>query len=104
LSDFGVLRTALMCCDDEGVAAFQLLRHRRNKPRALLYAFDLLELNGADLRRGPVEVRKANAAEPKCWIAAGATMHSPPSAGSCLDSRTRRPEPNGLLFEGDRVA
>jgi bifunctional non-homologous end joining protein LigD len=45
-----------------GVAAFQLLRHRRNEPKAILYAFDLLELNGADLRREPIEVRKATLA------------------------------------------
>jgi bifunctional non-homologous end joining protein LigD len=39
----------------------QMLRHRRNEPKAFLYAFDLLELNGADLRR-PIEVRKATLA------------------------------------------
>ena len=31
-------------------------------PRPFLYAFDLLELNGADLRREPIEVRKATLA------------------------------------------
>jgi ATP-dependent DNA ligase len=36
----------VVCCDEKGVAAFQLLRHRRNEPQAFLYAFDLLELNG----------------------------------------------------------
>ena len=41
----------VVCCDEKGVAAFQLLHRRRNEPRAFLYAFDLLELNGADLRR-----------------------------------------------------
>ena len=45
-----------------GVAAFRLLRHRRNEPAAFLYAFDLLELNGAELRREPIEVRKATLA------------------------------------------
>jgi bifunctional non-homologous end joining protein LigD len=45
-----------------GLATFQLLRHRRNEPRAFLYAFDLLELNGTDLRREPIEVRKATLA------------------------------------------
>jgi bifunctional non-homologous end joining protein LigD len=39
-----------------------LLRHRRNEPRAFLYAFDLLELNGTDLRKEPLEVRKATLA------------------------------------------
>jgi ATP-dependent DNA ligase len=43
------------------VASFQLLRHRLNEPKAL-YAFDLLELNGTDLRREPIEVRKATLA------------------------------------------
>ena len=42
--------------------SFQLLRHRRNEPKAFLYAFDLLELNGTDLRREPIEVRKATLA------------------------------------------
>ena len=44
------------------MATFQLLRHRRNEPKAFLYAFDLLELNGTDLRREPIEVRKATLA------------------------------------------
>src|SRR3954454_13380882 len=52
----------VVCCDERGVAAFQLLRHRRNEPKAFLYAFDLLELDGADLRREPIEVRKATLA------------------------------------------
>jgi ATP-dependent DNA ligase len=39
-----------------------LLRHRRNEPRAFLYVFDLLELNGTGLRREPIEVRKATLA------------------------------------------
>jgi bifunctional non-homologous end joining protein LigD len=47
----------VVCCDERGVAAFHVLR-RRNEPEAFLYPFDLLELNGADLRRKPIEVRK----------------------------------------------
>ena len=35
---------------------------RRNEPQVFLYAFDLLELDGADMRREPIEVRKANLA------------------------------------------
>jgi len=49
-------------CDEQGVTSFQLLRHRRNEPQAFLCAFDLLELNGTDLRREPIEVRKATLA------------------------------------------
>src|SRR4029079_11800811 len=51
-----------VCCDEKGGAAFQLLRHRRNEPRAFLYVFDLPELNGTGLRREPIEVRKATLA------------------------------------------
>jgi bifunctional non-homologous end joining protein LigD len=51
-----------VCCDERGLATFQLLRHRRNEPRAFLYAFDLLELDGADMRREPIELRKATLA------------------------------------------
>jgi bifunctional non-homologous end joining protein LigD len=47
----------VVCCDEKGVGAFQLLRHRRNEPQA-----DLLELNGAELRKEPIEVRKATLA------------------------------------------
>ena len=50
------------CCDEKGVTSFELLRHRRNGPQAFLYAFDLLELDGADLRREPIEMRKATLA------------------------------------------
>ena len=34
------------------------LLHRAND-RVFLYAFDLIELNGDDMRRDPLEVRKA---------------------------------------------
>jgi bifunctional non-homologous end joining protein LigD len=27
----------VVCCDENGLAAFQLLRHRRNEPKAFLY-------------------------------------------------------------------
>src|SRR6516165_9550806 len=46
-------------CDDNGVASFDLIRYRRHDDCTFLYAFDLLELNGDDLRRDPLEVRKA---------------------------------------------
>ena len=41
---------------------FDVLRRRRNEAEAFLYAFDLLELDGTDLRREPIEVRKATLA------------------------------------------
>ena len=39
-----------------------ILRQRRNEASAFLYAFDLLELDGTDMRREPIEVRKATLA------------------------------------------
>ena len=48
-----------MACDDNGVASFELVRHQRANGSIFLYAFDLIELNGNDLRRDPLEVRKA---------------------------------------------
>jgi bifunctional non-homologous end joining protein LigD len=51
-----------VACDDDGIASFDLLRHRRRDARVFLYAFDLVELNGDDLRRYPLERRKADLA------------------------------------------
>ena len=48
--------------DDNGVASFDLVRHQRANESIFLYAFDLLELNGDDLRGDPLEVRKATLA------------------------------------------
>jgi ATP-dependent DNA ligase len=51
-----------VACDDNGVASFDLVRHQRANGSVFLYAFDLVELNGDDLRRDPLEVRKATLA------------------------------------------
>jgi bifunctional non-homologous end joining protein LigD len=49
----------VVCCDERGLARFDVLGRRRNEAVAFLYAFDLLGLDGTDLRREPIEVRKA---------------------------------------------
>ena len=49
-------------CDENGVAVFERLRRKPEGRHVFLYAFDLLELNGKDLRREPIEVRKATLA------------------------------------------
>ena len=51
-----------VACDQNGVASFDLVRHQRANERIFLYAFDLIELNGDDLRRDPLEVRKVTLA------------------------------------------
>jgi ATP-dependent DNA ligase len=35
-----------VCCDEKGIAVFALLRYRERPAEILLYAFDLLELDG----------------------------------------------------------
>jgi bifunctional non-homologous end joining protein LigD len=50
-------------CDEQGLAVFKLLRSGgRVKRDAHLIAFDLLELDGQDLRQEPIETRKAELA------------------------------------------
>src|SRR6516164_6763978 len=44
--------------DDDGLASFELLRGRRHDRQVALCAFDLLELDGRDLRSTPLEDRK----------------------------------------------
>ena len=61
------LRTVILdgeavAVDDDGRASFDRLRHRLQDEAVFLYAFDLIELNGDDLRRDPLEVRKATLA------------------------------------------
>jgi bifunctional non-homologous end joining protein LigD len=51
-----------VACDDNGVASFDRIRYRRHDASVFLFAFDLIELNGDDLRRDPLEVRKATLA------------------------------------------
>ena len=42
-----------VACDDNAVASFDLVRHQRANESIFLYAFDLIDLNGDDLRREP---------------------------------------------------
>src|SRR5499433_3498271 len=45
-----------------GFAVFEQLRRKPTGKHVFLYAFDLLELDGEDLRREPLETRKATLA------------------------------------------
>jgi ATP-dependent DNA ligase len=49
-------------CGPDGIAVFDALHRRRTVAEAMLYAFDLLELDGADLRPLPLGDRKAKLA------------------------------------------
>ena len=70
------LRTVILdgeavAVDDDGRASFDRLRHRRHHETVFLYAFDLIERNGDDLRRDPLEVRKATLASLLRGVRAG---------------------------------
>jgi bifunctional non-homologous end joining protein LigD len=73
-----------VCCDDNGVPSFDRIRYRRYDASVFLYAFDLIELNGDDLRRDPLEVRKATA---RIYRGQGWTRHAVQRA-----YRGRRPD------------
>src|SRR5262245_48692218 len=51
-----------VACDKNGLAVFERLRRKPTGKHVFLYAFDLLELDGEDLRREPLETRKATLA------------------------------------------
>jgi bifunctional non-homologous end joining protein LigD len=54
----------VVICGEDGIPAFDRLRYgRQYKTEAVLFAFDLLELGGKDLRRSPLEERKRELAK-----------------------------------------
>jgi bifunctional non-homologous end joining protein LigD len=68
----------------DGVAVFAALHRRRAAPDAILHAFDLLELNGKDLRPLPLGERKAKLARLLAGSAAGI------SPAMCVTHSTER--------------
>ena len=53
-----IVDSEAIACDANGLSVFDLLRCRRQDDAVTLCAFDLLELDGDDLRQEPIEVRK----------------------------------------------
>src|SRR5436309_1890143 len=51
-----------VACDDKGMPSFDRIRYRHHDASVILYAFDLIELSGDDLRREPLDTRKATLA------------------------------------------
>src|SRR5262249_10400670 len=51
-----------VACEGNGMPSFDRIRYRRYDASVFLYAFDLIELNGDDLRREPLDTRKATLA------------------------------------------
>jgi bifunctional non-homologous end joining protein LigD len=53
----------IVCLDEKGVSQFNALLTTKGRDAAAFYAFDLIWLNGADLRRKPLMERKARLCE-----------------------------------------
>src|SRR5215469_10070434 len=49
--------------NERGLAVFDMIRHQRHGKDAVLIAFDLIEFEGEDLRRTPIEQRKRKLAK-----------------------------------------
>jgi len=58
-----------VACDGDGMPVFDRLRYRRQDGAVFLFAFDLIELNGQDLRREPIEIRKRELGKLLRWSA-----------------------------------
>jgi bifunctional non-homologous end joining protein LigD len=53
----------MVVCDEDGISVFAKLHSQSYDGQAFLYAFDLLELNGDDYKREPLDKRKAKLAK-----------------------------------------
>jgi bifunctional non-homologous end joining protein LigD len=58
-----VVDAEAIVCDDQGMAVFDLIRGHGRNGHAILCAFDLLEVDGEDIRREPIEHRKRRLGE-----------------------------------------
>jgi bifunctional non-homologous end joining protein LigD len=61
--------------DKNGLSVFDLLRYRHHDHAVVLCAFDLIELDGEDLRRSPFEQRKRALAELLRWRTDGIILN-----------------------------
>jgi ATP-dependent DNA ligase len=60
-----------VACGDDGISSFDRIRYRHHDAAVFLYSFDLIELDGDDLRREPLAVRKATLASLLARVASG---------------------------------
>jgi bifunctional non-homologous end joining protein LigD len=50
-----------VACGDDGIASFELIRRWDTDEGVFMWAFDLIELDGTDMRRDPLATRKGKA-------------------------------------------
>jgi ATP-dependent DNA ligase len=64
-----------VACGDDGISSFDRIRYRHHDADVFMWAFDLIELNGDDLRRDPLNVRKATLASVLAQAAPGLRLN-----------------------------
>jgi bifunctional non-homologous end joining protein LigD len=91
-----------VACDDNGVTSFNRVRYRHHDESIFLYAFDLIELNGDDLRRDPLDGRKAKLEMILAKAGAGIRFneHMQGDAMAALAKSRRRERRNYLRLPG----
>jgi ATP-dependent DNA ligase len=57
-----ILDGEAVACGEDGIASFDRIRHRHHDEGVFLCTFDLIEVDGEDMRRDPLAVRKATLA------------------------------------------
>jgi bifunctional non-homologous end joining protein LigD len=89
-----------VACDDDGVPSFNRIRYRRHDDSVFLYAFDLIELDGDDLRHDPLEVRKAALANVLAKAGDGIRLLGGASVAWPLVAQAQQPTPIVGLING----
>ena len=74
-------------CGEDGIASFDRIRYRRHNADVFMWAFDLIEFNGDDLRHDPLNVRKATLASMLARAAPGLRLNLRSGRPGCLPSR-----------------
>jgi ATP dependent DNA ligase domain len=87
-----------VACDGSGLSIFETLRWRHRDRAVFMWCFDLLELDGRDMRREPIEARKA-ARPARHWRAPRPIARA--SATSICGSDHQIDEPLGELRGGN---
>jgi bifunctional non-homologous end joining protein LigD len=64
-----------VACGEDGIANFERIRDWTNGNSAFMWAFDLIELNGDDIRREALETRKATLARLLARAGAGVRLN-----------------------------
>jgi ATP-dependent DNA ligase len=75
------------------LAVFERIRYRRADESVFSYAFDLLELDGQDLRREPIETRKGRWRP--CCAAVGSGCGWSSTSSTAATSSTSTPASSG---------